>query len=147
MHGTETMAGPECIFCRIVAGDIPCAKVHEDEACLAFMDTGPLAEGHVLLIPKVHAVTIDELSVADAAAMLANLPALAKAVCAVTGCEGLNILQNNGAAAHQVVRHVHFHLIPRNVGDAFDFNWPAGEYSQGRMDELAQAIGQNLRGG
>jgi histidine triad (HIT) family protein len=135
---------PNCIFCKIVAGEIPSAKVYEDDACLAFLDIGPLAEGHVLLIPKEHYVTVDKIPSDQAGAMLANLPALADAVTEATGCAGLNVLQNNGKAAHQEVMHVHFHLIPRNEGDAFHFNWPAGSYPEGKAQQLADAIKQAL---
>jgi len=138
------MAESDCIFCKIVAGEIPAAKVFEDDACVAFMDIGPVADGHVLLIPKSHAAGIEDLSPADASAMLANLPAIARAVRSATGCQGLNILQNNGPLAGQVVMHVHFHLIPRNAGDAFEFNWPAGQYAEGRIAELREAIGRAL---
>ena len=135
---------PECIFCRIVAGEIPAAKVLEDDACLAFLDIGPLAKGHVLLIPKGHCRSIDQMPADAAGAMFRHVPALAKAVRAATGCAGLNVLQNNGAVAHQVVQHVHVHLIPRNAGDAFEFNWPGGEYAEGRMEALARAIRAEL---
>jgi len=138
------MVESECLFCRIVAGEIPAVKVLEDDACVAFMDIGPLADGHVLLIPKMHAVTLDELPADQAGAMLRNLPALVKAVQAATGCQGVNVLQNNGRVAHQVVMHVHFHVIPRNEGDAFGFNWPAGSYPPGRMEELAEAVRREL---
>ena len=134
----------DCIFCKIVAGEIPATKVFEDGACVAFLDIGPLADGHVLVIPKTHAAMLDEMTAADAGAMLRNLPALSKAVRAATGCDGINILQNNGAVAHQVVMHVHFHIIPRTADDAFCFNWPAGEYRPGRMEQLAQTIRENL---
>ncbi len=139
-----TKKDSDCIFCRIAAGEIPCTKLCEDDAAVAFLDIGPLADGHALLIPKGHYVTIDEMPAADAAAMLKHLPALAKAIMAATGCQGLNILQNNGLCAHQVVQHVHFHLIPRNPGDEFHFNWPAGAYPKGRADQLAEAIKKNL---
>lgn len=135
---------PECIFCKIAAGEIPATKVLEDHACVAFLDIGPLADGHVLLIPKGHYRTVDQMPADAAGAMLRHVPGLAKAVQNATGCEGLNVLQNNGAIAHQVVQHVHFHLIPRNAGDAFDFNWPAGEYAEGRMEALARAIRTEL---
>jgi len=135
---------PDCIFCKILEGDIPAVKVFETQDCLAFMDIGPLAEGHVLLIPASHVETIDHMNADAAAAMLGHLPQLVAAVKAVTGCEGVNVLQNNGAAAHQEVPHVHFHIIPRNAGDAFGFNWPAGQYPQGRIEELAQAVRQEL---
>ena len=138
------MSDGDCLFCKIISGEIPAAKVFEDDACVAFMDIGPLAEGHVLLIPKAHAETIDQLSAADASAMLGNLPSLVSAVIAATGCEGLNVLQNNGPVAHQVVMHVHFHLIPRTSGDAFHFNWPAGKYPSTRMEQIAKAIADNL---
>ena len=138
------MQEPDCIFCKIIAGDIPATKILEDDACLAFMDIGPLAEGHVLVIPREHAETLDKMTPAAAGAMLKNLPALTAAVQAATGCEGVNILQNNGPVAHQVVMHVHFHIIPRNRGDKFQFNWPTGEYPRGRLAQLAQDIRENL---
>ncbi len=134
------MQDPNCIFCKIASGDIPCAKVFEDDVSLAFMDIGPLAEGHVLLIPKNHYATIDLMPADEAAAMLARVPALVRAVQAVTGCEGVNVLQNNGKAAHQEVPHVHVHSSPRNTGDAFGFTWPAGSYAEGRAAELAACI-------
>lgn len=130
----------DCVFCKIAAGTIPAVKIIEDDACVAFMDVGPLAEGHVLLISRDHAETVDKLSADQAGRMLRHLPALVRAVQAVTGCEGVNVLQNNGRVAHQVVPHVHFHVIPRNPGDEFGFNWPAGEYPPGRAEKLAEAI-------
>lgn len=136
----------DCIFCKIIAGDIPAVKILETESAVAFMDIGPLAEGHVLLIPTGHYETLDQMPPDDAADMMRHLPALVKAVQAATGCEGVNVLQNNGPVAHQVVMHVHVHVIPRDVGDAFDFNWPAGSYPQGRAAELADAIRAQLPG-
>jgi histidine triad (HIT) family protein len=135
---------PHCIFCKIVAGEIPCCKVHEDEVSLAFMDIGPLAEGHVLLIPRDHYATADEIPPAVAGQMLTNVPSLVAAVREATRCEGINLLQNNGKAAHQEVGHVHFHFIPRSPGDEFHFNWPAGSYPAGRMEELAEEIRRRL---
>jgi len=140
------MAEKDCIFCRIAAGEIPSVKVYEDDVALAFMDIAPLSEGHVLLIPKFHAAAVDQLSADQAAQLLRPLPALVRAVKRATGCEGLNVLQNNGPIAHQVVMHVHFHIIPRNPGDEFHFNWPAGQYPKGRAEQLAEAIRQDLAG-
>ena len=139
------MTDPNCIFCKIAAGDIPCTKVFESVDALAFMDIGPLAEGHVLLIPKQHYATIDEMPAEGAALLMGHIPALVRAVQAVTGCEGVNVLQNNGKAAHQEVPHVHVHIIPRTPGDAFGFTWPAGSYPEGRAGELATAIARELR--
>lgn len=134
----------DCIFCKIASGKIPSAKVLDVDGAFAFMDIGPLAEGHVLLVPKGHYVTVDQMPADASAAMLKHLPALVKAVKAATGAAGVNVLQNNGEAAHQVVQHVHFHIIPRNPGDAFHFNWPAGKYPAGRAEELAAAIRSKL---
>jgi histidine triad (HIT) family protein len=135
----------DCIFCKIASGQIGALKVLEDQVCLAFLDIGPLAEGHVLLIPKAHAETVDELSADQTAAMLRHLPALVAAVRRATGCEGVNVLQNNGRVAHQVVMHVHFHIIPRRGGDEFYFNWPARKYPPGRAEELVEKIKAHLR--
>jgi histidine triad (HIT) family protein len=139
------MASSDCIFCRIATGEIPAAKVLEDPYCVAFMDIGPLADGHVLLVPKTHAETVDQLSAEQAGAILRHLPALVSALRAATGCEGVNVLQNNGRVAHQLVMHVHFHIIPRRAGDEFHFNWPAKRYPPGRAEQLAEEIRRNLR--
>ena len=138
------MKDSDCIFCKIAAGQIPCTKLLEDDAAIAFLDIGPLAEGHILLIPKNHYVTVDQMPPDVAAAVLKHLPALGRAVQAAIECEGFNILQNNGSVAHQVVPHVHFHIIPRNVGDEFHFNWPAGTYPKGRIEQLAEDIRRHL---
>ena len=134
----------ECIFCKIAAGEIPCTKVLEDDVALGFMDIAPVAEAHVLLIPKPHYETVDELPPDLAAGTLKHLPDLVRAIRAATGCQGLNVLQNNGAVAGQLVPHVHFHLIPRDVGGKFHFNWPAEKSPQARMEQLADKIRQNL---
>jgi len=138
------MTDPNCIFCKIVAGAIPAETICRDEASMAFMDVGPLAEGHVLLIPTGHYETVDQMPADQAAAVLRHLPALVRAVQTATGCHGVNVLQNNGRVAHQVVPHVHFHVIPRDPGDAFGFNWPAGKYPPGRMADLAGDIRRRL---
>ena len=137
-------ADPDCVFCKIVAGQIPCAKLLEDDAALAFLDIGPVAQGHALLIPKAHYETLDQMPAADVTAVMKHLPALARAVAAAVGCKDFNVLQNNGRVANQFVPHVHFHVIPRSAGDEFHFNWPAGKYPPGRAEELCQAIRKNL---
>ena len=138
------MADNDCIFCKIVGGGIPAEVICRDGGAVAFVDVGPLAEGHVLLVPTGHYETLDQMPAEEAAAMLKHLPGLVRAVRAATGCEGVNVLQNNGRVAHQVVPHVHFHIIPRDQDDAFEFNWPAGKYPDGRMAELAEAIRRHL---
>lgn len=130
----------ECVFCKIVAGEIPSARVFDDEHIFAFLDIGPLAEGHLLVVPRSHYARIVDMPGTVASAMAAHLPRLASAVLAVTGAPGLNILQNNGRVAGQVVDHVHIHLIPRRDGDGLGFRWNAGSYAPGRADELARQL-------
>jgi histidine triad (HIT) family protein len=137
-------ANSECVFCKIVAGTIPAEKIIDDDVCMAFMDVGPLATGHVLLIPKEHFQTLDAVPAKLASLMMRHLPSLVRAVQGATGCQGVNVLQNNGRVAHQVVEHVHVHVIPRNAGDQFNFNWPAGKYQPGQMASVAAAIRKNL---
>ena len=139
------MRDPACVFCKILDGQIPATKVFQDDCCLAFLDIGPVTDGHLLLVSAEHVEDIGGLSPQQAAGMLRNLPALVRAVRAATGCQGVNVLQNNGRIAGQLVQHVHFHIIPRSPGDAFTYAWPAGKYPPGRADQLAQAIREALK--
>ncbi|QYK49779.1 MAG: HIT family protein [Phycisphaeraceae bacterium] len=104
---------PDTIFSKIIRGEIPCHKVYEDAHVLAFLDIGPLSHGHTLVIPKEPAATLDALSDESAAALGRVLPRLCRAVMKATGATAYNVLQNNGADAHQAVFHVHFHIIPK----------------------------------
>ena len=103
----------DTIFSRIIRGEIPCHKVYEDQHVLAFLDIGPLSQGHTLVIPKEARATLDQLSDEAGAAIGGALPRICRAVMKATGATAYNVLQNNGAAAHQVVMHVHFHIIPK----------------------------------
>jgi histidine triad (HIT) family protein len=109
---------PDTIFSKILRGEIPCHKVYEDDRVLAFLDVGPLSPGHTLVIPKEPAATLDALSDESAAAIGRVLPRIARAVLAATGTRDFNVLQNNGADAHQAVFHVHFHIIPKAADGA-----------------------------
>jgi histidine triad (HIT) family protein len=133
----------ETIFSRILRGDIPCHKVYEDDQVLAFLDIMPLSRGHLLVIPKEPAETVDQLSDESAAAIGRVLPRLARAVMKVSGATAYNILQNNGAAAHQAVFHVHFHIIPRLGADGLGIGWKAGKLGDdgaALASELAAAL-------
>lgn len=133
----------ETIFSKILRGDIPCHRVYEDDHVLAFLDINPIAHGHVLVIPKEVAATLDQLSDEAAAAIGRVLPRLSRAVLAVTGATAFNVLQNNGAAAHQAVFHVHFHIIPKLDDDTgLGIGWPAGKLDGGA--DLAKAIAAKL---
>ncbi len=130
----------DCIFCKIVAGEIPSLKIYEDEQVLSFLDIGPLAEGHLLVIPKVHYERLDEMKAEDIQAVASVLPRLAKALTEATGAQGYNLLQNTGECAGQVVPHVHFHLIPRMPNDGLGYRWPAKKYPEGKDKEIQQKI-------
>lgn len=131
---------PDCVFCKIVAGKIPALRVHEDETILAFLDIGPLADGHLLVIPKEHAERLEDSNPDTLSHLAGHLPRLARAVLAVTGAAGYNLLQNNGKVSGQEVPHVHFHIIPRAQGDGLGYRWLASSYPAGRGEELRQAV-------
>ncbi|MEL7060262.1 MAG: HIT family protein [Acidobacteriota bacterium] len=118
-------AGPT-IFDRILDGELPCHRVYEDEHVLAFLDIGPLAPGHTLVIPKERRAHLHELSDAAAAAIGRVLPRIARAVMAAVGATAYNVLQNNGPTAHQAVMHVHFHIIPRFEERGLGIGWQPG---------------------
>jgi histidine triad (HIT) family protein len=133
----------ETIFARILRGEIPCHRVYEDEHVLAFLDVNPIARGHTLVIPREPAETLDKLSDDAAAAIGRVLPRLSRAVLAATGASAYNVLQNNGALAHQAVFHVHFHIIPKyDDGSGLGIGWPAQKLEGGA--ELAKAIAGKL---
>lgn len=125
-----------CIFCKIVGGEIPSSVVLETDALIAFLDVGPLADGHLLVIPKQHYTTLLDMPSEDCAQLAGALPQLGAALMAVTGAEGFNVLQNNGPVAGQAVDHVHFHLIPRRGGDGLGYRWKPGSYAEGRAEQL-----------
>lgn len=134
------MADPSCVFCKIVAGQIPCLKVFEDADTLAFLDIGPLAEGHLLIIPKEHFQRLDEMPSHLVGRVTGHLPQLGRLMMQVTGAAGFNVLQNNGAVAHQEVPHVHFHIIPRAAGDGLGYRWNKSAQAAGTVKVLHQRV-------
>jgi len=131
----------ETIFSKIIRGEIPCHKLHEDEHVLAFLDVFPLSPGHALVIPKEPAATIDQLSDDAAAAVGRVLPRLVRAVMKATGASACNILQNNGALAHQAVFHVHFHIIPKMSEEVgLGIGWKAGKLDPAAAASLKASI-------
>ena len=117
-------ADPDCVFCKIVAAEIPCFKVYEDEATLAFMDINPVGDGHVLVIPKAHFADVVAVSEDAIGAVAAAAREVARAVQAALAPSGLNLLQCNGEAAAQSVQHFHMHVIARRIDDGLKMNWP-----------------------
>ncbi len=134
----------ETIFSKILCGDIPCHRIYEDEHVLAFLDVGPLSRGHALVIPKEPAATLDALSDDAAAALGRVLPRLCRAVMKATGTRDYNVLQNNGAPAHQAVFHVHFHIIPKDGESGLGIRWPAGKLDGAEGAALAEKIRASL---
>jgi histidine triad (HIT) family protein len=128
------------VFDRILAGELPCHRVYEDEHVLAFLDIAPIARGHTLVIPKERAAYLHELSDASAAALGRVLPRLCRAVMRASGTEQYNILQNNGAAAHQAVFHVHFHVIPRSGRSGLGIGWQPGKLAPADATEILAAL-------
>lgn len=138
---------PETIFSKILRGEIPCARVYEDDHVLAFLDIGPLSVGHTLVIPKEEVATLDQLSDEAAAALGRALPRLCRAVMSATGIRAYNVLQNNGALAHQAVNHVHFHIIPKaGANDGLRIEWRPGQLDKAAAAELAAKIAAALPG-
>jgi histidine triad (HIT) family protein len=138
------MSADDCVFCKIVVGEIPVTQVYEDDYVLAFLDIGPVSEGHTLVIPKQHFEKLHDCPAEVLCQVGSRLGKVAKAVSAAMGSDGYNVLCNNGRAAGQLVDHVHFHMIPRNTGDGLFGQWPAGEYAEGKIEALAAEIRKNL---
>lgn len=135
----------ETIFSKILRGEIPSHKVYEDELVFAFLDIGPLSPGHLLVIPKQEVATVDQLSDESAAAIGRVLPRLARALMKVTGTKDYNILQNNGAPAHQAVFHVHFHIIPKYAdGRGLGLVWKPLKLESADGQQMASEIAKNL---
>jgi histidine triad (HIT) family protein len=138
----------ETIFSKILRGEVPCHKVYEDEHVLAFLDIFPLSRGHVLVIPKQEVATVAELSDDAAAAIGRVLPRLCRAVVKVSGAVDYNILQNNGAPAHQAVMHVHFHIIPKpNHYQGLGVEWPSSALPKDDAPGLISAFRAALQAG
>lgn len=131
----------DCIFCKIVAGQIPCFKLYEDEHTLAFMDINPVNPGHCLVVPKNHAPNLFETEDKDLASTMATVRKVARAVQKALNPYGLNLLQANGPGAAQSVFHLHIHIIPRAHDDDLRMNW--GLVS-GKKEEIA-AIAEKIK--
>ncbi|MBW1712781.1 MAG: HIT family protein [Deltaproteobacteria bacterium] len=125
----------DCLFCKIVAGEIPSTRAYEDRRVVAFMDINPINQGHLLVIPRNHAATIYDIEPEDLAAVYAAAQKLARAQKEALDQPGLNLIQSNGRAASQMVDHFHLHLIPRWLDDAFAqvMNW---KLTPGDMDQI-----------
>lgn len=131
----------DCIFCKIVAGELPATKIHEDDKTLAFMDIAPWTRGHALVIPKAHSADLGEISADDLAAVAITAQAIAERQKVSLGAEGVNLLNCYGAAAWQTVFHTHVHVIPRYAGDGMQV--PARPGAGGGEEDI-RAAGKEL---
>lgn len=134
----------DCIFCRIVAGEIPCVKVFEDNATIAFMDINPLTEGHLLVVPKTHVENLFDAEPGLLGDTMEAVSRVARVLRESTGAEGLSVIQANGAAAFQSVPHLHFHLIPRRAGDGAGFDWKPRPGDMAAIERLGERIAEGL---
>ena len=138
------------IFTRIILREIPCHEVYRDAHVIAFLDISPLSVGHVLVVPVEEREFLHELSEESAAAIGRALPRVARAVIAATGATAYNVLQNNGATAHQAVPHVHFHIIPKygegsGVGCGLGVDWNAGQLASADATILVAKIREHIK--
>ena len=134
----------DCVFCRIVAGQIPSTRVYEDEHTLAFMDIGHVNPGHTLVAVKKHAANLYELDEAQAAAVARATVKIAKAIKAAFQPEGLSVYQANGKPAGQTVFHYHVHLLPRHAGDGMELTWPVKNPPREQLEDYAGKIKAQL---
>ncbi|EEY21319.1 hit family protein [Verticillium alfalfae VaMs.102] len=126
-----------CIFCKIVKGEIPCFKLFESDKTLAYLDINPLSRGHALVIPKHHGAKLTDIPDDH---LMEILPVVKKLVNA-TGAVDYNILQNNGRAAHQMVDHVHFHMIPKpNETEGLGIRWPQQQTDMDKLKALFEEL-------
>jgi histidine triad (HIT) family protein len=129
----------ECIFCKIVAGELPSYKVYEDEKTLAFLDINPVQNGHTLVIPKEHAVNIFDISAEVWAAVQETVRHVAGVLDKSMSADGINLIMNNRDHAGQVVEHAHVHLIPRYRGDGLHL-WPHHPIKKEEAERIAEKI-------
>ena len=135
----------DCLFCKIVNGEIPCTKIYENDMVLSFMDISPMNDGHMLVIPKNHGSTILELPEKDFLAVMSATQKVAQAVKNALNPDGINILQLNGEAANQVVPHLHVHIVPRWSGDGLTVSkWVPVQGDMEQISQFADKIRKNI---
>jgi histidine triad (HIT) family protein len=134
------MASNDCVFCRILKGEIPAQKVFEDDRVAAILDINPISWGHTLVLPKAHHETYTDLPEDVLAALVQAAQRVARAVVKAAGAEGFNLLMNNHRCSGQAIPHAHVHVIPRKTGDGIKFNWQTKPYGQGELEKAAETL-------
>ena len=133
----------DCIFCNIVAGDIPSYKVYEDDKVMAFFDILPISPGHTIIVPKKHVADMENLPDDVISAMAVSVKKIGKATMDGLGVKGYSVFLDNKSAANQHVPHVHFHLVPRAEGDGLE-RWPQSGYGEGEAEHCLKKIQEKL---
>ena len=134
---------PNCLFCKIAKGEIPCTNVYEDKDVLAFLDIAPVHKGHTLVIPKQHFETIIDTPDEVITRVMHSVKKISAAVEKAVNADGFNIFINNRRHAGQAVDHVHVHIVPRHQGDGFK-HWPQGKYAEGEAEQVKAKIAKFL---
>lgn len=132
-----------CIFCKIIAGEITATKIYEDDSTLAFLDIAPINPGHTLVIPKKHFEDLEDISEIDLCSVIKTVKIIGKAVKDSISPTGYNVGLNNGSGSGQLVPHLHFHVMPRRTDDGHKL-WSQGRYQAGEMEEVATRIKAKL---
>ena len=133
----------DCIFCKIISGDIPSEKVYEDEKTLAFLDINPVQSGHTLVIPKEHFRNVFDITNTAWEEMMETVRKVAGGVKIATNADAVNIMLNNEPASGQLVYHAHAHVIPRFSGDGLKL-WPQHPYPEGEAKKVGEKIREAL---
>ncbi len=137
-------ASQDCIFCKIIAGEIPSFKLYEDDATFAFMDINPANDGHALVVPKDHAKDVHAVSDGSISRTVITAKKIAAAIEKTVSPGGINLVQSNGPAAGQSVFHFHMHVLPRREGDDLKLNWGLKPGDMDAIGKLAEKIKKNL---
>ena len=138
------MSADDCLFCKMVAGQIPVTKIYEDDDVFAFLDIGPISDGHTLVMPKQHFEMLHDCPSDLLGRIGSKIGKIAGAVADAMNSDGYNVLCNNGKAAGQLIEHLHFHIITRKAGDSLFNQWPAYRYEQGKIEVIAEKIRKKL---
>jgi len=134
----------DCVFCKIIKGEIPAATLIETDKVISFLDINPVNLGHALVVPKRHVASFLDLQQDELHVAIFIAKRVAAAVTEATGSPAFNILQNTGECAGQLIDHVHLHVIPRRPDDGFELGWRQLEYEEGELEKLQKAIEQRL---
>jgi histidine triad (HIT) family protein len=134
----------DCLFCKIIKGEIPASKVYEDENVLAFLDIHPVNSGHTLIVPKKHSEGLLDADDEVLSQMVVVTKKVAAAILRSLGYEAFNLEQNNGPIAGQVIPHLHWHIVPRRADDGLK-HWPGKEYGEGEANDVAVKIRSEIK--